>query len=369
MHDRAVETFGLYSDGTLLVIDLQNYQLPQQCLISGERVESEPLPIGFYTWTVPPRGLESFGRGVVKSTWWLGPIQVIRLDVRAATISVGSSPTEIGLTSSLGGHSSLLSIYLLVLGTLIAMAGTILAAIGCFIWQWPWTLVPLSLVVGSLASISGVILLVRKNWPLRMRKVDSGFAWLVGVHPTLLASLPPWKNSSAYKTYCRSIGYQRLVWGGIALLIGAIPVVKEYQSIADAISSRQWLATQGAISFSKITSHRVTSGKNAPARTMFAPEVQYTFRVAGAVHTGNRINFGPQANHHDRRFASKALEREYPVGKPVTVFYHPREPARCTLRISTWDELRQKTWLSLAAFTIGAWALISGGSKLLRGTC
>ena len=77
-------------------------------------------------------------------------------------------------------------------GMFVSIVGTVVTFVGCIWWQWPWALVALTLVLGSIFSFIGMFILVRKNWPLQVRKFDHGFAWLTGVHPTLLdsAALP-----------------------------------------------------------------------------------------------------------------------------------------------------------------------------------
>lgn len=39
MEDKEIESVGLYQDGKQIVIDLENYQFPNRCLMSGERSE------------------------------------------------------------------------------------------------------------------------------------------------------------------------------------------------------------------------------------------------------------------------------------------------------------------------------------------
>ena len=355
MEVKEIENIGLYQDGTQIVIDLQNYQFPNRCLISGEGLEAEHSPVIFYTWGIASGTVETPAKDAVKSTWWLGLIQLTGIAIRMAT------------SKAVPGRSSLPGVFILAAGLFVSIVGTVVTIVGCILWQWPWTLVALTLVLGSIFSFVGMYILVRKNRPLKLHRFDNGFAWLAGVHPTLLVALPPWQNSQAAATYRHSRALRRLGMGGVALLIGVITFGSQFQPIVDSISSRNWQSAQGAISSAEIVAKQTETGKNKPpARTYFVAQVNYTFQVAGAVYSGSRISFGPQATYSDRRYAASSIQRQYPLGNPVTVYYHARTPARCTLRIASWREIFQSTWPSLLAFVLATWGLTTGGFLLLR---
>ncbi len=94
-------------------------------------------------------------------------------------------------------------------------------------------------------------------------------------------------------------------------------------------------------------------------------EISYTFQVAGTVYSGSRISLGKQATYPNRQLATY-LKRQYPLGNPVTVYHHARDPSRCTLRIASWGKVFQSIWPSLLAFAFATWGLTTGGILLLR---
>ncbi len=233
MEDNEIESLGLYQDGTQIVINLQNYRLPNRCLISGEGLEAEHVPVIFYTWGIASGTVEAPAKDAVKSTWWLGPVQLTGIALRMA------------MSKAVPSRSSLPGVFLLAGGMLLSIVGTVVSFVGRIMWQWPWALVALTLAFGSIFAFTGVSLLVRKNRPLQVRKLAYGYAWLAGVHPTLREALPSWQNSPAASGYRRRHALRRLGMGQLAMVIGVIIFASQFQPIVDSISSRSWQSAQG----------------------------------------------------------------------------------------------------------------------------
>ncbi len=109
---------------------------------------------------------------------------------------------------------------------------------------------------------------------------------------------------------------------GVILLLLAVATLAPAAALPGyfrAKNSVQWPQVQGMI-----TSSRLVPGQFRQARG-YRPEIQYRYRVGATEYLGSRRSFNrPQLV---TQAASQNLIDAYPVGKSVTVFYDPKNPA------------------------------------------
>jgi hypothetical protein len=55
----------------------------------------------------------------------------------------------------------------------------------------------------------------------------------------------------------------------------------------------------------------------------YTPNVYYSYLVAGVPRTGTRLDFADDVPAFHKEDALHWLEKNYPIGKPVTVYHHP----------------------------------------------
>ena len=113
-----------------------------------------------------------------------------------------------------------------------------------------------------------------------------------------------------------------------------------------AKGSPSWPKASGRIEYSRADSHH-----NADGQITHFADVRYTYSAGSEPITNNRVAFGmvlSQRHHH-----ACATARKYPVGRTVTVFYHPDDP-----RISCLEpgETRSLWYMPL----LGLWIMIGG---------
>ena len=120
-------------------------------------------------------------------------------------------------------------------------------------------------------------------------------------------------------------------------------------------------------------------------RPGFAPVVDYRFEAGGTQYRGERLGLErdwSESQDEVRRWVEPLLEgvpsqpgqagglfgavfAALPVGKTVTVYYDPADPARST--VSRWDPAATSLfkWLGLAALLLGMAGIIAGAVRLL----
>jgi Protein of unknown function (DUF3592) len=98
-----------------------------------------------------------------------------------------------------------------------------------------------------------------------------------------------------------------------------------------AKKSAEWPTTSGTITFSHI---RFVRGRRFDG---YLGEVQYRYRVGATDYLSSRLSFA-----RDHLAAAEGWEnalRPYPLGKAVTVYYDPRNPASAVLEPGLAGEL------------------------------
>lgn len=92
------------------------------------------------------------------------------------------------------------------------------------------------------------------------------------------------------------------------------------QAIEKARKSAGWPSAEGVVNKSEVV--ETTSTSDGQTYHYFAPRVQYSYEAGGRLRTGDVIAFGLEGIATDGSFARRYCAR-YPVGKRVTVHYHP----------------------------------------------
>jgi hypothetical protein len=133
-----------------------------------------------------------------------------------------------------------------------------------------------------------------------------------------------------------------LVIGAVFAVLGGIPMVKQTLIWRDLRENASWPRTSGTVSISQVV--RV-SPSGRISTTHYKARVVYHYSVGGQRYTSRNIGFGfmggngisrdLSANHVAPTFPQEKPARElaarYPVGKVVTVYYRPTDPALACL--------------------------------------
>ncbi len=101
--------------------------------------------------------------------------------------------------------------------------------------------------------------------------------------------------------------------------------------------------TGGIVQSAEMKSHSGNHGG-----TTYSAEVTYSYQVAGASYTGDKVSIGQMSSSSE--YARGILNR-YPVGKKVSVHYPPGDPSDAVLETG----IHGGTWICLGvgtAFTL-----------------
>lgn len=130
------------------------------------------------------------------------------------------------------------------------------------------------------------------------------------------------------------------IFCGLFVVIGLAVVSAGVWTLIKSIRTESWPVTDGVIESAKIQSH--TSNKGG---TSYAPEVTYTYRVAGVNYGGDKIAIGQMSSSSD--YARSVLKR-YPVGGKVTVHYSSTNPVEAVLETG----VHGGTWICFGVGTV-----------------
>jgi len=128
--------------------------------------------------------------------------------------------------------------------------------------------------------------------------------------------------------------------------VGAIGLAWAVIQVFDARYSAHWPKTVATVTHSWVSREEGSEGE------MFGANVTYRYYVDGKEIIGNRIRIGGRVSQ-SWRGSSERLVAKYPVGRGVTIAYHPDDPTRGVLEPGS-----TKTAWSLVAIC-AAWIAIS----------
>jgi hypothetical protein len=117
----------------------------------------------------------------------------------------------------------------------------------------------------------------------------------------------------------------------IPLLIigGIIWYVLDQRKKARAVrqASRDWPSTKGKIVKSRV---ELSSGRDM---TTVEPKIQYEYQVGGRPYQSDQIHSGDKIFESISKEETYDLVDRYPVGREVTVYYNPNNPAEAALEV------------------------------------
>lgn len=118
-----------------------------------------------------------------------------------------------------------------------------------------------------------------------------------------------------------TVGISVLVIGGIGFMLYR----HNQQSMAYRQSTQTWLSTIGTILMSSVQSSHSGNGHYT------YPVVVYSYIVNGQSYQSQRVRAGDQFLTVRVAGQAQATVARYPIGKSVTVYYDPADPAESAL--------------------------------------
>lgn len=130
------------------------------------------------------------------------------------------------------------------------------------------------------------------------------------------------------------------IFGGLIWLAALGFVFDRLKQRAHALGVRTWPSAPGVIVSNQAMKRYVGNGM------MDVGEIRYSFDVAGRTYTGSQIQLGgkPQDIY--------PVLAHYPVGRPVTVHYRPKEPRYCALDVTPRRSMFPHTRLGTALYVV-----------------
>lgn len=119
-------------------------------------------------------------------------------------------------------------------------------------------------------------------------------------------------------------------WVGLLFVVIGVGIFfLGLRDLRTAKASAAWPATQGSI-----TRTRIRVDDRGESSESYHPEITYGYSVMGSNYEGSRTVIGATRGYNSRPKAQAFLE-DYPVGKPVTVYYDPNKPGQAVLQAGT----------------------------------
>jgi preprotein translocase subunit SecG/cbb3-type cytochrome oxidase subunit 3 len=107
------------------------------------------------------------------------------------------------------------------------------------------------------------------------------------------------------------------------IVIGLVAVGIGIWMFSKSLRAEHWPVTDGIVQSAEMKSQSGNHGS-----TTYSAEVTYTYQVAGASYTGDKVSIGQMSSSSG--YAQGILNR-YPVGKKISVHYSPGDPADAVL--------------------------------------
>ncbi|WP_293766226.1 DUF3592 domain-containing protein [uncultured Aquitalea sp.] len=121
----------------------------------------------------------------------------------------------------------------------------------------------------------------------------------------------------------------------------------------------RWESAPGHVESSRIL---VITPEGHPDHTRWEPYVQYLYTVNGELYHSDRV-FAVQSGLPGDHSSAEDITRRFPAGKPIVVFYNPREPAMSVLVRDGDTSIGAGQFILGALSTLFGWALLD---RLIR---
>lgn len=158
------------------------------------------------------------------------------------------------------------------------------------------------------------------------------------------------------RRHMRVFRYVYLIVGVCLVVMGAFVAYSSTMTLSNALATRSWPSVPGRITSAKVVTARGTR------TTTSAPEIRYTYTVAGTNHEGARLEFATYAA--TTSYASDAVA-EFSEGSDVVVYYDPARPMSAVLRKGANWLAWSLPFISVVFVVFGA-ALVRLGMQLVR---
>lgn len=106
--------------------------------------------------------------------------------------------------------------------------------------------------------------------------------------------------------------------------IGIFMLVKYFQDKKKAEESQSWTGTSGQVTQAYVRESETRDSDGYLTKSYY-PEVRYTYQVMGVAYSGDKISFGGSVGGNRKK--ADAVVAQYPVGKVLTIYYDPNNPA------------------------------------------
>lgn len=147
-----------------------------------------------------------------------------------------------------------------------------------------------------------------------------------------------------------------IVFGVIAIVIGAVPYIVQFRQGLRADASKKWPTASGVVTSSAL--------ERLPDRKWrYRAALQYGYRVGAKDYQSSRVFWGGNEGR-EKQIAS--VVETYPAGAKVRVFYDPNNPAEAVLDPIQNTGSRQMVLYAMAMATLGLFSLTGGLYALLR---
>lgn len=117
-----------------------------------------------------------------------------------------------------------------------------------------------------------------------------------------------------------------IAYGAITTVTALIIVIT---MTIDAEAARSWSTTTGRIEAATVRTVHFTNRMRNVDR--YEQHVDYSYAVAGHPYRSGQISWGGRPMYEHLEDATRDLERRYPVGRAVQVFYDPAHPGQAIL--------------------------------------
>lgn len=143
----------------------------------------------------------------------------------------------------------------------------------------------------------------------------------------------------------------KLVWCALItmvfVLIGILLMRAGFSEMRTARASAGWPQTPG-----KVFKSSIDWSSDSDSSTGWRAQVAYTYSVGGTEMKGNRVSLGDYGSSNSSH--AQGIVNRYPVGRDITVYYDPRNPATCLLEPGVQAVTYILPLLGLAFFAMGS---------------